>query len=122
MRFPAIPFTEFISAKFVWPNQGLYIAIKNTMTRQEKIQWLLDNVFQNPIPNIKDWRSFLDHMTDDELVTLMRVQKLENEGVLTPGDILPMVEILEKYSGGKGVILEHHDPEDYTSDNGTKWN
>ena len=91
------------------------------MTREEKIQWHLDNVFQNPTPNIKDWKPVLAQMTDEELDTLMRVQKLENEGVLTPGDILPKVKILEKHTRGKGVIIEHYDPEEYMPENHRKY-
>ena len=91
------------------------------MTRTEKIQWLLSNMFQNPTPTIKDWRPFLGQMTDEELDAIIRVQHLDDAGILTPNDLLPMIKILEKYSEGTGVILEHHDPEDYTFDDGTKW-
>ena len=93
------------------------------MDRETIIKTLLAEMFQNPVPGIDDWGMFLWKLTDDELSSLHLMCQKERTGVLVKEDLTPFIDIMRKYlPGNKGIILEHHVPEDDLSDDRTKWN
>ncbi len=82
------------------------------MTREEAIQYLLDNMITNPTPKKMDWKAYLAQMTDDELQSIARIKQLDDAVILTKDDLDPFIKIIEKHNPGSvGVVLEHHDPE-----------
>jgi len=51
-------------------------------------------------------------MTDDEPRAIARVCQPDDADILTKDDLVPFVEIMEKYNPGSvGVVYENHDPE-----------
>ncbi len=59
-----------------------------------------------------DWRAFPSQMTNDEPTAIARVPQLDDADILTKDDLVPFVEIMDKYMPGSvGVVYEDHDPE-----------
>ncbi len=51
-------------------------------------------------------------MTQEELKAIARVKQLDDADILTRNDLVPFLEIIEKYNPGSiGVVYEHHDPD-----------
>ena len=70
------------------------------MNRVHSIGFLLENMFTNPTPKNTDWEAFLAQMTDEEIISMGEVVKLNNADLLTKNDLKPFVQILEKYHPG----------------------
>ncbi len=49
--------------------------------------------------------AFLAQMTDDELQAIARIRQLDDADILTKDDLIPFVEVMEKYNPGSvGVV------------------
>ncbi len=77
-------------------------------TRQEKTDWLIDNLYTIPVG--ENPRKTYEKMSDDDLDTCIRISKKDLENSLTRDELQEFLNIISKYNTGSILIVEH--PED----------
>ena len=68
------------------------------MTREEKIQWLVENMDLYPLA--KSEPSFYGKMTDEDLDALIRIETSKGNKRLGKKEVLEMVTIVRHYQKG----------------------
>lgn len=76
-------------------------------TRQEKIDWLIDNLYTIPVRD--NPRKLYACMSDEELEACIQVAKKDLEGNLSRAVLQQFLDIIAKYNSGSIVVSECHD-------------
>ena len=69
------------------------------MDRDQKIKFIIDHVLPDPGDSGETFHQFLSRFTNRELDVAVRVHLLDQAGVLTPNDLIPLNRIFCKHGG-----------------------